>query len=152
MGVMLLVAAWVSYTNRHCGRAHGDNHGLRDAGQKRSVPCSLEFAGCVGHWFLRTGRVYSGDQAASVGLINQAFAPDELEARVLEIASRIAQTPAAVVTVNKRFVRAAQEVQGARSIIRIGGDLQAGPHMQELMQSGAAALGDDIKAASKKTK
>jgi enoyl-CoA hydratase len=99
-----------------------------------------------------TGRVYSGDEAASVGLINQAFAPDELEARVLEIASRIAQTPPAVVTVNKRFVRAAQEVQGARSIIRIGGDLQAGPHMQALMQDGVAALGDDIKSASKKMK
>ena len=101
---------------------------------------------------LLTGRVYSGDEAASVGLINQAFAPDELEARVLEIASRIAQTPPAVVTVNKRFVRAAQEVQGARSIIRIGGDLQAGPHMQALMQGDVAALGDDIKSASKKTK
>ncbi|MBC8340643.1 MAG: hypothetical protein H8E63_03160 [Proteobacteria bacterium] len=99
-----------------------------------------------------TGRVYSGDESESVGLINQAFAPDELEARMLEIASRIAQTPPAVVTVNKRFVRAAQEVQGARSIIRIGGELQAGPHMQALMQGDVAALGDDIKSASKKTK
>lgn len=99
-----------------------------------------------------TGRVYSGEEAASVGLINQAFASDELEACVLEIAQRIAATPPAVVTVNKRFVHAAQELRGARSIIRVGGDLQAGPHMQALMQGGTSALGDDIKAASKKTK
>jgi hypothetical protein len=30
--------------------------------------------------------------------------------------------------------------------------LQAGPHMQALMQGGVATLGDDIKTASKKTK
>lgn len=96
-----------------------------------------------------TGRVYSGDEAASVGLINQAFASEELEARVIEIATRITQTPPAVVAVNKRFVHAAQEVQGARSIIRVGGDLQAGPHMQALMQGGAAALSDEIKASNK---
>ena len=64
----------------------------------------------------------------------------------------VAATPPAVVTVNKRFVHAAQELRGARSIIRVGGDLQAGPHMQALMQGGTSALGDDIKAASKKTK
>lgn len=97
-----------------------------------------------------TGRVYSGKEAATVGLINQSFPSEVLESKVLEIAGRIAQTPPAVVTVNKRFVHAAQELRGARSIIRVGGDLQAGPHMQMLMQGGVAALSDDIKAANKK--
>src|SRR5262249_56811254 len=50
------------------------------------------------------GREYTGTEAAAAGLVNQAFPDDELEARVVEIARRIAEVPPAVVTVNKRFV------------------------------------------------
>jgi enoyl-CoA hydratase len=82
-----------------------------------------------------TGRVYSGEEAERAGLVNRAFAPEELDARVLEIASAMAQTPVAVLSVNKRFVHAALEARGARSVIRTGGDLQAGPHMQGVRQS-----------------
>ncbi|HEY8120368.1 MAG TPA: enoyl-CoA hydratase/isomerase family protein [Myxococcota bacterium] len=82
-----------------------------------------------------TGRVYSGEEAERAGLVNRAFAPDELEARVLEIASAMAQTPVAVLSVNKRFVHTALEARGARSVIRTGGDLQAGPHLQAVRQS-----------------
>ncbi len=82
-----------------------------------------------------TGRVYSGDEAERAGLVNRAFAPEELEARVLEIASAMAQTPVAVLSINKRFVHTALEARGSRSVIRTGGDLQAGPHMQAVRQS-----------------
>ncbi|MEZ4217821.1 MAG: enoyl-CoA hydratase-related protein [Myxococcota bacterium] len=78
------------------------------------------------------GREFSGVEAAQVGMINQAFAPDELEARVLEIAQRIAATPPGVVTVNKRYVYTALEMRGSRAAIRTAGDLQAGPHLQGL--------------------
>jgi enoyl-CoA hydratase len=98
-----------------------------------------------------TGRQYNGDEAASVGLINQAFAEDELEENVLQIALRIAQAPPAVVAVNKRFVHAAQDARGARSIIRMGADMQAGPHMQALMGGGIEGLSDDVKSANKKS-
>jgi enoyl-CoA hydratase len=84
-----------------------------------------------------TGREYSGEEAAAVGLVNQAFPAAELEARVLEICQRIAQTPAAVLAVNKRYVYTALEARGARSVIRTGGDLQAGPHTRALAASGA---------------
>jgi len=76
------------------------------------------------------GREYSGEEAATVGLVNQAFPPDELEAGVLAVCRRIAEIPPAVVAVNKRYVYTALEARGARSVIRTGGDLQAGPHLR----------------------
>ncbi len=82
-----------------------------------------------------TGRVHTGEEAERVGLVNRAFAPEELEARVLEIAAFMAQTPLAVLTVNKSYVCAALEARGARSVIRTGGDLQAGPHLQAVPES-----------------
>jgi enoyl-CoA hydratase/carnithine racemase len=88
------------------------------------------------------GREFSGEEAAQVGLVCQAFEPDDLEKCVLEIAQRITETPPAVVTVNKRYVYTALEARGARSVIRTGGDLQAGPHLQSLSA-------DDISAAVK---
>jgi enoyl-CoA hydratase len=96
-----------------------------------------------------TGRVYSGEEAARIGLVNQAFPPDALEARVLEIAKTIAETPPAVVTVNKRYVYTALEARGGRSVIRTGADLQAGPHM-DAVRATAAELGAKIKASQQK--
>jgi enoyl-CoA hydratase len=92
-----------------------------------------------------TGRVYSGSEAAQVGLVNQAFPAEELEVRVLEIAKRICETPAAVVAVNKRYVHTAQELRGSRSIIRTGADLQAGPHLQKIS---ASDISQRVKAAN----
>jgi enoyl-CoA hydratase len=91
------------------------------------------------------GREFSGEEAAAVGLVNQAFPAEELEERVLEIAVRITETPPAVVTVNKRYVYTALEARGARAVIRTGADLQAGPHLQALLGGGAAGLVDRIK-------
>ena len=78
------------------------------------------------------GREFSGEEAAQIGLINQAFDGDELEARVLEIAERMAGVSAAVLAVNKRAVHTAIEARGGRSVIRTLGDLQAGPHLPGL--------------------
>ncbi len=78
------------------------------------------------------GREFSGDEAAAVGIINQAFAGDELEARVLEIAGSMAKRPSAALAVNKRAVHTALEMRGGRSVIRTLGDLQAGPHLQAM--------------------
>ncbi len=78
------------------------------------------------------GRVFNGTEAAQIGLINQAFAEDALEARVLEIASRMAGVSTAVLAVNKRAVYTALEARSARSTIRTLGDLQAGPHLSAM--------------------
>ncbi len=93
------------------------------------------------------GREYTGTEAAGVGMINQAFPADELEARVVAIARRIAEVPPAVVTVNKRFVYTALEARGGRAIVRTGGDLQAGPHLQALMGGDAAGLLQKVKGS-----
>ena len=93
------------------------------------------------------GREYTGEEAERVGMINQAFAPEDLEERVLQIALRITQVPPAVVTVNKRLVHTAVEARGGRAIIRTAADLQAGPHMQALMGTGGAELSDKVKKA-----
>ena len=92
------------------------------------------------------GREYSGEEAARAGLVNQAFPDDELEARVLEIAARMAEVPAAVLAVNKRFVYASLEARGGHASVRLGNDLQAGPHLQAL----GADLFDRVKASGKK--
>lgn len=92
------------------------------------------------------GREFSGEEAAGIGLVNQAFHPDELEGRVLEIATRIAGTPPAVVAVNKRYVYTALEARGGRAVIRTGADLQAGPHMEAVRES-AAELIEKVKAS-----
>ena len=94
------------------------------------------------------GREYSGAEAAAAGLVNQAFPDDELETRVFEIAKRISEVPPAVVTVNKRFVYAALEARGARTVIRVGNDLQAGPHLGAL-GGDVAGLMQQVKATRK---
>jgi enoyl-CoA hydratase len=95
-----------------------------------------------------TGRVYTGEEAARIGLVNQAFPTAELEERVLAIAKTITETPPAVAAVNKRYVYSALEARGGRSVIRTGADLQAGPHLQAL-GAGAADLSAKIKASQR---
>jgi enoyl-CoA hydratase len=83
-----------------------------------------------------TGREFSGADAVRVGIVNQLFPADRLDAAVLEIAARMAGSSAAVLAVQKRYVYTALEARGGRAVVRTGNDLAAGPHMQEL--AGAA--------------
>ena len=62
---------------------------------------------------------------ARSGLANRAFPAAELEARVLEIAERVAKIPSDLQQLNKRSVHRAMEVMGARAAIRAGTELQA---------------------------
>ena len=78
------------------------------------------------------GREFSGEEAAAVGILNQAFPVEELEAKVLAIAERMTGTSSAVLAVNKRAVHTALEARGGRSVIRTLGDLQAGPHLSAM--------------------
>ena len=95
------------------------------------------------------GREYTGEEAARIGLVNQAFPTDALESEVLGLAARIAEIPAEALAINKRFVYTAMEHQGARAIIRTGGDLQAGPHLQSFSGS-SAELSEEIRSGQRK--
>ena len=82
---------------------------------------------------MMTGDSVSGLEAVEYGWANQAFPADQLSEKVLEIAGRIAQTPADVVALNKRVVHRQMEVMGLRTGIRQGTELCAlGTHTESM--------------------
>ena len=70
-----------------------------------------------------TGDSISGIEAAERGWANAAFPAEELEAKTLEMASRIAQMPQDLVQLNKRVVHRQMEIMGFRTAIRAGTEL-----------------------------
>jgi len=73
--------------------------------------------------FMLTGDALTGIEAVEKGFANRAYPAEQLEARVLEHARRIATIPPDVVQVNKRTVRRAMDVMGMRTAIRSGTEL-----------------------------
>ena len=72
-----------------------------------------------------TGDSMSGDEAVEAGFANRAFAADELDDRVLEIALRIAKLPPDLQALNKRVVHRAMEAMGMRDGMRATADINA---------------------------
>lgn len=72
-----------------------------------------------------TGDAISGAEAARIGFANRAFPAEELEARVLEIAERVARIPTELQQLNKRSVHRAMEIMGMRAALRAGTEIQA---------------------------
>jgi enoyl-CoA hydratase len=82
-----------------------------------------------------TGDAISGAEAARLGFANRAYPAAELEARVLEIAERIAKIPTDLQQLNKRSVHRAMEVMGMRTALRAGTEIQAlGFHTRSTME------------------
>ena len=80
-----------------------------------------------------TGDSMSGTEAVSVGWANDAFPIEELEEKVLAVATKIAKLPPDVVQINKRVVHRQMEVMGMRAGIRIGTELCAlGVHQKSM--------------------
>src|SRR5260221_5416088 len=80
-----------------------------------------------------TGDSISGVEAVELGWANRAFPVEELDDRVIEIATRIAKMPADVVQLNKRVVHRGMEAMGLRTAIRAGTELCAlGTHQKSL--------------------
>lgn len=92
-----------------------------------------------------TGREYSGEEAAAVGLVNQAFPPQELEQRVMEIAQKVASVPSAIRTIQKRFVYTSLEARGGRSLALTAADLSNGPHMQAIDKTSGDSIFETVK-------
>jgi enoyl-CoA hydratase len=72
-----------------------------------------------------TGDSISGTEAARVGLANRAYPLAELEARVLDVAERVARIPVELQQLNKRAVHRAVEIMGLRAAVRAGTEIQA---------------------------
>jgi enoyl-CoA hydratase len=72
-----------------------------------------------------TGDSIDGRRAVEIGFANAAFPADELDARVLEVAERVAKVPTDLQQLNKRSVHRALEVMGVRTALRAGSELQA---------------------------
>jgi enoyl-CoA hydratase len=72
-----------------------------------------------------TGDSISGVEAVARGWANEAYPADELEERVLEIASRIALVPIELLQLNKRVVHRQMDAMGLRAGIRAGTELCA---------------------------
>ena len=72
-----------------------------------------------------TGDAISGVEAAEQGFANRAFAEEELEAKVIEIAQRVAKVPPDLQQMNKRAVHRQLELMGMRAAIRSGTEIQA---------------------------
>jgi len=80
-----------------------------------------------------TGDSIDGVEATRLGWANDHFPGEELEARVLEKAQRIAGVPADLVQLNKRVVHRQMEIMGLHTGIRAGSELCAlGTHQKSM--------------------
>ena len=67
-----------------------------------------------------TGDTISGAEAAQSGWATRSFPEEELETKVLELASRVAKIPSDLLAFNKRSVHRAMEMKGMRTHLRSG--------------------------------
>jgi enoyl-CoA hydratase len=72
-----------------------------------------------------TGDSVDGQEAVRMGLANRCFKNEELEARVLDVAERIAKIPPDLQQLNKRSIHRAMEIMGMRAAIKAGTEIQA---------------------------
>jgi enoyl-CoA hydratase len=78
-----------------------------------------------------TGDSISGVEAAELGWATRAYPAAELDARVVEMAKRIATLPPDLVQLNKRLVHRQMEIMGVRTALRAGTEICAlGTHQK----------------------
>jgi enoyl-CoA hydratase len=94
-----------------------------------------------------TGDSIGGAEAVALGFANRAFPAAELDARVLEIAERVAKIPSDLQQLNKRSVHRALDVMGARTALRAGSELQALATHQRSVQAFLENIAASMKQA-----
>ena len=72
-----------------------------------------------GMYYMLTGDNMSGTRAAELGFANEAVPAAELDAKVLDVAARVAIVPSDLQMVNKRSVHRQMEAMGIRNGLRI---------------------------------
>jgi enoyl-CoA hydratase len=78
---------------------------------------------------LMTGDWISGADAARIGLVMDSVPADELEAKVGELARRVALVDAELLSAHKRVVNLALELGGARTMQRLCAEMDARVHL-----------------------
>lgn len=91
-----------------------------------------------------TGDSISGVEAVERGWANAAFAVEELDERVIEIAAKIAKMPPDIVRLNKRVVHRGMEAMGLRTAIRAGTELCALGTHQKTMHEFVARMRESL--------
>ena len=94
-----------------------------------------------------TGDSIDGMEAVAYGFANRAFPAAELDARVLEMAARVALIPPDIQQINKRAVHRQMEIMGIRAGIRAGTELQALSQLTTSAQAFKAATRDSLTRA-----
>ncbi len=80
-----------------------------------------------------TGDSIDGKEAERLGWANASVPADQLEAKVLDVAKRIATVPPDLVQLNKRVVHRQMEIMGLHTGIRAGSELCAlGTHQKSM--------------------
>jgi len=80
---------------------------------------------------LLTGDLISGKDAARIGLVLQAVAPDRLQSHVRALAERMALIDSDVLSANKRIVNMGLELMGTRTLQRFAAESDARGHQAE---------------------
>jgi enoyl-CoA hydratase len=94
-----------------------------------------------------TGDAMTGQEAVVAGFANRSFTVEELDAAVVEIATRVSKIPPDLLALNKRAVHRAMEAMGMRTAIRAGTDLQALGFHQRSSREYRRRLADGVTSA-----
>jgi enoyl-CoA hydratase len=102
---------------------------VRDLG---TPPGSMWLYHCGPQWakrLLLTGDSLSGKDAARIGLALKSFPAARLEAEVMKLADRMGLVDPHLLSANKRLVNLGLELMGARTLQRIGAEIDARGHL-----------------------
>jgi enoyl-CoA hydratase len=102
---------------------------VRDLG---TPPGSMWLYHCGPQWakrLLLTGDSLSGADAAEIGLALKSYPPQELEGEVMRLAERMGLVDPHLLSANKRLVNLGLELMGARTLQRIGSEIDARGHL-----------------------
>ena len=102
---------------------------MRDLG---TPPGSMWLYHCGPQWakrLLLTGDSLTGKDAAEIGLALKSYPAAELETEVMRLADRMGLVDPHLLSANKRLVNLGLELMGARTLQRIGAEIDARGHL-----------------------
>src|SRR6202046_26360 len=113
---------------------------VRDLG---TPPGSMWLYHCGPQWakrLLLTGDTLTGKDAAEIGLALKSVPAAELEAEVMRLADRMGLVDPHLLSANKRLVNLGLELMGARTVQRIGAEIDARGHLAPMAMAFKATM------------